>query len=64
MAMSDKSPFGGANSDSVLREPSTYAGIGLIFNGISDCMSGNYGQGAANIVLGLLAVFKREGGVQ
>ena len=43
-----------------LKEPSSYAGIGLVFNGISDCLSGNYQTGILNIVLGLAAVFKRE----
>jgi len=43
-----------------LKEPSSYAGIALIFNGISDCMTGNYQTGILNIVLGLTAVFKRE----
>lgn len=43
-----------------LKEPSSYAGIGLVFNGISECLSGNYQSGILNIVLGLAAVFKRE----
>ena len=43
-----------------LKEPLSYAGIGLVFNGISDCLSGNYQTGILNIVLGLTAVFKRE----
>jgi len=43
-----------------LKEPSSYAGIGLVFNGISDCLSGNYQTGILNIVLGLAAVFKHE----
>lgn len=61
MAMNDRNPFAGRSADSVLREPSTYAGLGLIFNGIADCMAGSYSTGIPNIALGLLAVFKREG---
>lgn len=45
-----------------LKEPSTFAGLGLVFNGIADCMGGNYGTGVPNIVLGLVAIFKREVG--
>lgn len=44
-----------------LKEPSSFAGLALIFNGISDCMVGNYQSGVPNIVLGLVAVFKKEG---
>jgi len=44
----------------ILKEPSSYAGLGLFFNGISECLSGNYQSGVLNIVLGLAAVFKRE----
>lgn len=45
-----------------LKEPSTFAGLGLVFNGVADCMSGNYSTGVPNIVLGLVAIFKREVG--
>lgn len=45
-----------------LKEPSSYAGLGLVFNGISQCLSGDYQTGALNIILGLVAVFKTEGG--
>lgn len=45
-----------------LNEPSSWAGIGLIANGIADAMSGNYQGAAANIITGLLAVFKAEAG--
>lgn len=55
-------PFDRQSATDVLKEPSTYAGIGLVFNGVADCMAGNYAAGATNIVLGLLAVFKREVG--
>ena len=44
-----------------LKEPSSYAGLGLVFNGISQCLSGDYQTGALNIILGLVAVFKTEG---
>lgn len=45
-----------------LKEPSTFAGLGLVFNGIADCMGGNYSTGVPNLVLGLVAIFKREVG--
>ena len=45
-----------------LKEPSSYAGLGLVFNGISQVLSGDYQTGALNIILGLVAVFKTEGG--
>jgi hypothetical protein len=44
-----------------LKEPSSYAGIAMVFNGISDCMTGNYQSGLPSIILGLVAVFKKEG---
>ena len=45
-----------------LKEPSSYAGLALIFNGISDCMTGNYQSGVPSIILGLVAVLKKENG--
>jgi len=47
-----------------LKEPSSYAGIALIFNGISDCMTGNYQSGVPSIILGLVAVLKKETGAK
>jgi len=47
-----------------LKEPSSFAGLALIFNGISDCMTGNYQSGVPSIVLGLVAVFKKESGAK
>ena len=35
----------GARVMNRLKEPSSYAGLALIFNGISDCMTGNYQSG-------------------
>ena len=47
-----------------LKEPSSFAGLALIFNGISDCMMGNYSSGVPSIVLGLMAVWKKENGAK
>ena len=46
------------------KEPSSFAGFALVFNGISECMTGNYQSGLPNIVLGLVAIFKKEGNAQ
>ncbi len=54
----------GARVMNRLKEPSSYAGIALIFNGISDCMTGNYQSGVPSIILGLVAVFKKENGAK
>lgn len=43
-----------------LREPSSWAGLGLIANGIADCLQGNYQTGVVNLITGLVAVFKPE----
>jgi len=50
----------GARVMNRLKEPSSYAGLALIFNGISDCMTGNYQSGVPSIILGLVAVVKKE----
>ena len=54
----------GARVMNRLKEPSSYAGIALIFNGISDCMTGNYQSGLPSIILGLVAVLKKENGAK
>ena len=54
----------GARVMNRLKEPSSYAGIALIFNGISDCMTGNYQSGVPSIILGLVAVLKKENGAK
>lgn len=46
-----------------LKEPSSHAGL-AIFNGISDCMTGNYQSGVPSIILGLVAVLKKENGAK
>lgn len=43
-----------------LKEASSWAGIGLIANGIADCMSGNYQTGVVNVITGLIAVLRPE----
>lgn len=45
-----------------LKEPSSWAGMGLIANGVADCMSGNYQSGIVNVITGLVAVLRPEGG--
>ena len=47
-----------------LKEPSSFAGLALIFNGISDCMTGNYQSGIPSIILGIVAVVKKESGAK
>lgn len=54
----------GARVMNRLKEPSSYAGLALIFNGISDCMTGNYQSGVPSIILGLVAVLKKENGAK
>ena len=47
-----------------LKEPSSYAGLALFFNGISDCLTGNYQSGVPSIILGIVAVVKKENGAK
>ena len=54
----------GARVMNRLKEPSSYAGLALIFNGISDCMTGNYQSGVPGIILGIVAVVKKESGAK
>jgi hypothetical protein len=54
----------GARVMNRLKEPSSYAGLALIFNGISDCMTGNYQSGLPSIILGIVAFVKKENGVK
>ena len=44
----------------ILREPSTWAGIGLLATGISSCLAQDYSAGIPQILTGLAAIFKRE----
>jgi hypothetical protein len=46
------------------KEPSSFAGLALIFNGISDCMTGNYQSGVPSIILGIVAFVKKENGAK
>lgn len=44
----------------ILREPSTWAGFGLLATGISSCLAHDYGTGIPQVLTGLAAIFKRE----
>jgi hypothetical protein len=43
-----------------LKEPSSYAGLAAVFQGVGECLKGDYATGVPLIVLGLLGVFKKE----
>ncbi len=43
-----------------LKEPSSYAGLAAVFQGVGECLKGDYASGVPLIVLGLLGVFKKE----
>lgn len=43
-----------------LKEPSSYVGLAAVFQGVGECLKGDYANGVPLIVLGLLGVFKRE----
>ena len=43
-----------------LKEPSSYAGLAAAFQGVGECLKGDYASGVPLIVLGLLSVFKKE----
>lgn len=43
-----------------LKEPSSYAGLAAVFQGVGECLKGDYANGLPLIVLGLLGVFKAE----
>lgn len=45
----------------IYKEHSTYVGLGLVVNGIADCVAGNYQSGILNIIGGLFGILKREG---
>jgi len=45
---------------SQIKQPSTYAGLAVFFEGISDCLSGNYSVGLPKVILGAVAVLKNE----
>jgi len=42
------------------KEPSSYLGIGAVFQGVGECLKGDYANGIPLIVLGLIGVFKAE----
>lgn len=43
-----------------LKEPSSYLGLASVFQGIGECLKGDYANGIPLIVLGLIGVFKAE----
>lgn len=49
---------------SQLTQASSFAGLGLLITGIGNCMQGNLQEGVPQIILGALAVLKKEGGAQ
>jgi hypothetical protein len=46
------------------KEPSSYLGIGAVFQGVGECLNGDYGNGVPLIVLGLMGIFKAEKGAK
>ena len=45
-----------------LKEPTSYLGLASIFQGIGECMQGNYESGLPLVFLGLVGIFKAERG--
>lgn len=45
---------------SLLNEPSTWAGIGLLATGIGNILAKDYNTGIPQVLAGLAAIFKRE----
>lgn len=43
-----------------LKEPSSWGGIGLVATGIASILAKDYSTGAAQIITGLVAIFKTE----
>lgn len=42
------------------KEPSSYLGIGAVFQGVGECLKGDYANGIPLIVLGLIGILKAE----
>lgn len=51
------------NIPSQVKQPSTYAGLGIIFSAIPQLLEtqGQDGTAWAQVVMGLIAIFKNEG---
>jgi hypothetical protein len=45
-----------------LKEPSSYLGLASVFQGIGECLQGNYESGIPLVFLGLVGIFKAERG--
>ncbi len=43
-----------------LKEPSSYLGLASVFQGIGECLQGNYESGLPLVLLGLVGIFKAE----
>jgi len=43
-----------------LKEPTSYLGLASVFQGIGECLQGNYQSGLPLIVLGFVGIFKAE----
>jgi hypothetical protein len=43
-----------------LKEPSSYLGLASVFQGIGECLQGNYESGIPLVLLGLVGIFKAE----
>lgn len=43
-----------------LKEPTSYLGLASIFQGIGECLQGNYESGLPLVLLGLVGIFKAE----
>ena len=45
-----------------LKEPTSYLGLASVFQGIGECLQGNYESGLPLVFLGLVGIFKAERG--
>jgi hypothetical protein len=45
-----------------LKEPTSYLGLASVFQGIGECLQGNYESGLPLVLLGLVGIFKAERG--
>ena len=43
-----------------LKEPTSYLGLASVFQGIGECLQGNYESGIPLVLLGLVGIFKAE----
>jgi len=45
-----------------LKEPTSYLGLASVFQGIGECLQGDYQSGIPLVFLGLVGIFKAERG--